>query len=82
MRGTDAAPWAATYVNAVLAICVVLVPAVAVGTAGVPVNVGEARSAYGVSKFVNPAPLTVPVADRFVADTALGVVEPNAGGAA
>lgn len=32
-------------VNAVVAICVVFVPAAAVGAAGVPVNVGEASSA-------------------------------------
>ena len=32
--------------NAVVAICVVLVPLVAVGASGVPVKVGEARVAY------------------------------------
>jgi hypothetical protein len=32
--------------NAVVASCVVLVPAVAVGAAGVPVKVGDARGAY------------------------------------
>ncbi|AJQ27540.1 hypothetical protein JBW_02192 [Pelosinus fermentans JBW45] len=35
--------------NAVVAICVVLVPTVAVGAAGIPVNVGEASAARVVS---------------------------------
>jgi hypothetical protein len=36
----------AVLTKAVVAICVVLVPAVAVGAAGVPVNVGDSNSAY------------------------------------
>jgi hypothetical protein len=35
--------------NAVVAICVVLVPAIAVGAEGVPVNAGEASGARDVS---------------------------------
>ncbi|MGU7844051.1 hypothetical protein ACV22V_31895 [Burkholderia sp. AW33-5] len=41
-----APPVTAFCANAVVAICVVLVPAVAVGAAGVPVNVGDASNAY------------------------------------
>ena len=36
----------AVFTNAVLAACVVLVPAAAVGTVGVPVNAGLARGAF------------------------------------
>ena len=42
------APMAAAT-KAVLAICVVFVPAVAVGAVGVPVNAGEARAALALS---------------------------------
>ena len=39
--------------NAVVAICVVLVAAAAVGAAGVPVNVGDARLAFvAINAFV------------------------------
>ena len=38
----------AVVANAVVASCVVLVPAAAVGAAGVPVNVGEAKGAAPV----------------------------------
>lgn len=37
--------------NAVVAICVVLVPTAAVGAAGVPVNVGDAIGAFAVTVF-------------------------------
>ena len=36
----------AVFTNAVVANCVVLVPAVAVGAAGAPVNVGPAKGAF------------------------------------
>ena len=39
----------AVVTNAVLAACVVLVPAAAVGTVGVPVNAGLARGAFAAS---------------------------------
>jgi len=42
----------AVETNAVVAICVVFVPAVAVGASGVPVNVGDAFAAYVVEAFV------------------------------
>ena len=44
-----AACGAAAATNAVVAICVVLVPTAAVGAAGTPVSVGEARGAFSVS---------------------------------
>lgn len=53
-RATPPAGAAATAVltKAVVAICVVEAPAVAVGAAGVPVKVGEARFAFNAKALV------------------------------
>lgn len=48
------APWT----NAVVATWVVFVPAVAVGAAGVPVNVGDASGAAEMSDAARPVPVT------------------------
>jgi hypothetical protein len=68
----------------VVASWVVLVPADAVGAAGVPVKVGLAIGAYvdaavaevryGDRRDVNPAPLTVPLADSVVNDPVLPLI--------
>lgn len=64
--------------KAVVAICVVPAAAVAatVGAAGVPVNAGDARCAYGVRSVVNPAPETVPDAASVVNAPVLAAVDP------
>jgi len=48
----------------------------------VPVNVGDASGAYAPSSALNPAPLTVPLADRLVNAPVFGVVDPIGPGAA
>ncbi|MNY51276.1 hypothetical protein D3C86_1868500 [compost metagenome] len=52
----------ASVTNAVVAICVVFVPAVAVGANGVPVRVGDARSAFSTKPVVNTPSAAVALA--------------------
>ena len=49
----------AVFTIAVVANCVVLVPAVAVGAAGVPVNVGAAKGAFESKAACNPVVLAI-----------------------
>ena len=49
----------AACTNAVVAICVVLVPLAAVGALGVPVNVGEASGAFALRAVCRPSTLAM-----------------------
>ena len=57
----------AEVTNAVVAICVVLVPEVAVGAKGVPVNVGLARGAFASKAVCKPLVLAIDNAPSAIA---------------